>query len=222
MEDKLRSLHDNARTRSKSELARHTTKLARLVASVLKDGRWADPSASAAGELQEAAEDAREAALYLDAASFIDEKIFSAEHSKIINIPLKKSLADAQNQIVEMFESGKAPRRGFVYVAWSRRPETFFYVGKASAVDRLTLTAHGKLANTVGRATTLSLIFPSRSVEDTLFSVEGSVMALIQHHTGEMPELNERAERVPDHEGTNELVELQNFLGKVAKSLRCG
>lgn len=220
MDVKLRSLHDAARKRSSAELARHTRNLARLLASALKDGTWADPSARAKQDLLSAADAARVAAYYLDAASFIATKVFSPGYAKIVDIRLKYDLVEAQSQILEMFASAQAPRRGFVYVSWSRRPEEFYYVGKARAVERLNLSAHGKLANTVGRATTLSLIFPSRSTDETLSGVEASVMALIESHTGRLPELNARAEQVPDHEGTNELATLRQFLIDVAKSLQ--
>ncbi len=174
MDIKLRSLHDAARRHSEAELARHTRTLSRLVASVLKDGTWADSSARARHELQSVSEAARVAAYHLDAASFIAAKVLDARHAKVVDIRLKYGLAEAQRQILDKFASGDAPRRGFVYVSWSRKPEEFYYVGKARGVERLNLSAHGKLANTVGRATTLSLIFPSRSSDETLSGVEAS------------------------------------------------
>jgi hypothetical protein len=106
-----------------------------------------------------------------------------------------------------------------VYVAWIHRPEEYWYVGKATTVERLNLAAHGKLARATAHATKLSLIFPSQSRPEVLGGVEGSLLAMIEHHSSALPKLNEKRESVVAHQGTDELMTLSSFLRDIAKRI---
>lgn len=213
---KLVRVCDAATAAGRSELQRHTARLAKLVARVLRDGKWSSVSAKVDKDLTEAAEEARAAARLLDAAEYIVQKVLSAPNGKAIDTHLKPDLRAVQEQIVSLFEEGAAPERGFVYVAWSKKPERFYYVGKASNAGRLNLAAHGKLARATAHATQLSLLFPTQSREEILLALEASAMELIEFHTGELPELNDNRGAVPDGTATVELKWLSDFLGTVA------
>lgn len=107
-----------------------------------------------------------------------------------------------------------------VYVSWRARPQRYLYVGKAKSVKRLNLAAHGKLAYSVkDDAKTLSLIFPAQSREETLKSVEASVLAFVDSHSGTPPELNTKEERVPSGTATSELDKLGNFFVGINRRL---
>jgi hypothetical protein len=213
---KLVRLCDAATDAGRSELDRHTARLARVVAGVLRDGSWDSVSAKVDKELSEAAEDARAAARLHDAAEYIVRKVLSAPNGKAIDTHLKPDLRAVQEQIVSLFEEVAAPERGFVYVAWSKKPEKYYYVGKASNAGRLNLAAHGKLARATAHATQLSLLFPTQSREEILLALEASVIELIEFHTGDLPDLNDNRGTVPDGAAVVELKRLSEFLGSVA------
>lgn len=216
MERKLVAIRENEGRRARREFSEHTDGLANLLSYFLRTARWSNVSAKDNQEFAYNITGARSASVTLDAISFINEKVLSAQNGKIEDIKLKPDLGDAQSQIHDMFDTGKAPKRGFVYIAWRQSPEQYFYVGKAGTHDRLNLSSHGKLANTVGRATTLSLVFPNQSSEETLSGLEASIMHLLTLHMDEPPELNAKAERVPSHDGSEELAELHTFLRNIA------
>lgn len=219
MISKLLSIHEKAGHHARRELRLHRRSLADLVADIIEDGRWNNLSTKDERQLRETLELARRSANTLNAISFLETRVLASHNGKAIDIKLKRDLADAQAQILDKFESGEAPKRGFVYVSWSQRPEQYFYVGKARTVDRLNLSQHGKLANTVGRASTLSLIFPHQSSEETLLGVEASILNLLEVHMGNPPELNARVERIPTQDGSDELAGLQGFILSVASMI---
>lgn len=91
------------------------------------------------------------------------------------------------------------------------------YVGKASHVERLRLSAHGKLSHAAAQCTKLSLLFPTKSFESVLFGHEASVCKLVEHWCGNRPELNDRIELIPPGRASSDLADLARFLGGVAK-----
>lgn len=218
-EDKLERMCILADRSASLELRRHTKDLAKLVAVVLSTGRWEDLPIKTQRHLSEAAEAARTAADLADAAEFINNRVFEAQNGRIEDLKISTDLREVQEQIRNLFDIGQVPPRGFVYVAWSAKPELFMYVGKAGNIDRLNLAAHGKLAHSAAHVTTLSLIFPNQSRKDFLSGLEASVIRVIEHATGNLPELNDRDEKVPPGEPTNRLSRLAEFLSDVARSV---
>lgn len=87
--------------------------------------------------LYNTAAQARELARILDATGYLEDKVFQPEKARIVDLKLKLDLQAVQDQIQEMFNTKESPQRGFVYIAWSARPEEYWYVGKASTVERL-------------------------------------------------------------------------------------
>lgn len=219
LEDKLCQIYDDVEKKCRSDLRRHTRQIAKHVADVLRDGSWSDVTARADKALTEAATEAREHARLLDATGYLAEKVLGAENMNIVDLRLQNDLLKTQERILEMFANKEAPSRGFVYVAWSMKPEKFYYVGKAKTVARLNLAQHGKLAHATANATQLSLVFPSQSTEETLAGVEASLIALIEFHTNDLPQLNARRERVRFNQGADELRDLASFLESVANDL---
>lgn len=218
-EDKLRQVFDKLEKTSRSDLQRQIRLLARLVADALKDDAWRPVSVKTDKAILDAAVEARRLARILDATGYLEDKVLRSETSLIVDVRLKMDLRSVQDQIVQMFDTKEAPNRGFVYIAWSARPEEYWYVGKANTSKRLNLASHGKLARATAHATQLSLIFPSQSREEILEGVEAATLALIESHIGKPPELNDRRERVVENKGTEELRLLSNFLWSIADDL---
>lgn len=221
-EDKLRQLSDRADAASLAALNRQTRTLASLVAHVLRDGAWSTVAAKTDKALSDAALEARGWARIRDATGYLEDKVFEPKTGRIEELRLRGDLRFTQDEILQRFETGEWPKRGFVYVAWSQRPEQYYYVGKARGVDRLNLAAHGKLANATAYATQLALLFPSQSRDEILGGVEAALLALVEFHTGELPRLNERREKTVPHRGHNSLRELSGFLRTVATDLHDG
>jgi hypothetical protein len=190
-------------------------RMARALADAIISGRAADGS-----RLGDEFEAAKEACLTYDAGLFVQEKVIDGHNALICDVKARRDYRALQDDIDRIFEEGLAPRRGFSYVAWSMSPETYYYVGKAGSPDRLNLAGHGKLAHALTEATWLSLVFPSQSREDTLLGLEGSIIELITHATGEPPKLNDQACGVPEAGGQERLNSVAEFLEATAKALR--
>lgn len=210
---------DKLEKTSRSDLQRQIRSLARLVADALQNDAWRIVSARTDKSLLAAATEACRLARILDATGYLEDKVLRSETSLTIDLRLKSDLKSVQDQIEYMFETKDAPNRGFVYIAWCARPEEYWYIGKAKNDGRLNLTSHGKLAHATAHATQLSLIFPSQSREEILAGVEAAVIAVVESHTGNLPKLNDRRERVIENNGAEELRLLSNFLGSIAADL---
>jgi hypothetical protein len=219
LEEKLRQIYDRLEKDCRCDLQRQIRVLAKLTRDALKDDSWRDVSAGTDGDIRDAALEARRLARILDATSYLDDKVIRSKFSTILDVRLKSDLKSVQEQILDMFETRQAPHRGFVYVAWSARPEEYWYIGKANTSSRLNLVAHGKLARATAHATQLSLVFPTQSRQDILEGVEAALLALIEAYMGEPPKLNDRREMVIENKGTEELRLLANFLGSIADDL---
>lgn len=219
LEEKLRKVVGRAVNDGVTRLRRHRKHFAGEVARILRDfdESWKDRDDA---RFNSVGDEARDAADLIDAAMLIKEKVLDAERGKIVEMRLRPDLGWVREEILSMFESGEARQRGFVYVAWSQRPEVFYYVGKAQDASRLNLAAHGNLAAAAMRATTLSLIFPAQSREQTLLDVEASAIRLVEDLTGKLPENNKRREKVPLGPGSAILDALADFLRKRGDSIR--
>ena len=152
-EDKLRQLSDKADVASLKALNRQTKTLAALVAQVLREETWAAVNSRTDKALKDAALEARVWARIRDATGYLEDKVFEPRTGRIEELRLRGDLRFVQDEILQRFKSEEWPTRGFVYIAWSQRPEVYYYVGKARSVDRLNLAAHGKLANATAYAT---------------------------------------------------------------------
>lgn len=209
------------RVEAQGSVGRDIEHLAKILAPVLRDERWKELTKTDSRVLAEAIKSSREAAKQLDAALYVKERVLLSQNGAALDVRLSRGdLRAAQEEINEAFETKAVPKRGFVYVAWRKTPERFVYVGKATSLDRLNLAAHGKLAMAAtGDATILSLLFPTQSKEDILFGVEASMIELVHAHTGKLPELNDRREKVPTGSGRKRLEDLAVFLSSVADDL---
>lgn len=219
-DDKLRQVFDKLEKTSRSDLQRQIRSIARLAADALKGDVWRNVSVKTDKAILDAAAEARRSAVILDATGYLEDKVLRSETSLIVDVRLKPDLRYVQDQIVHMFDTNEAPDRGFVYIAWSARPEEYWYVGKAKNDGRLNLASHGKLAHATAHATQLSLIFPSQSRTEILAGVEAAILAVIESHTGALPQLNDRRERVVENNGAKELRLLSDFLGSIADDLQ--
>lgn len=211
-ENKLWRMIERVDREAQRQLKSSIKDFATNVALILKTQAWSDIPVAKERILAEAAHDALSAAKQLDASDYLRQKVLCADSGRILDVKLKQGLRDAQDQITLLFETKQAPPRGFVYVAWSGRPEKFLYVGKAGNARRLNLTQHGKLARATAHSTTLSLLFPTQSRAEILSGVEGSLLRTVKACTGSLPRLNDKNGRVPAGAGTKRLHELGDFL----------
>lgn len=219
-EAKLQQLHDRASDSCQHGLDQQTRQLAAVVAKLLRGAEWGKRlPARAEKEFSERTGLARDMARVLDAVRYLNVKVLGANNSHCVDMKLKSDLRAVQDQIEAMFETKQVPERGFVYVAWVRRPEQYWYVGKVTTVDRLNLAAHAKLARAVAHATNLSMLFPSQSSHDVLRGVEESLLAIIEHHSSSLPRLNEPKFSVVRRQRSDDLMILGNFLEDIAKRI---
>jgi hypothetical protein len=164
----------------------------------------------------------RETARVFDAATYLRETVLAATHGRVVDIPVDQDFGKLQDSIFEVVDGDKSLQRGFVYVAWARRPEQFYYVGKApSGVDRLNLRSHGTLARatSAGYATVLSLIYPSQSRPEIVANVEAATMMIIRADTDELPQFNEKQERVPASVGSNHIDSVARALSAIVNAM---
>lgn len=220
LEAKLKRMCSFADRESQRTQKSKTRELAKLISAVLKTESWPDLAIKHQRALDDYASDAMYAAKTSDAAQFIYERVLESSNGKVIDLPMKKDLKALQESIFNLFEEDRSLQRGFVYVAWSAKPEKFWYVGKANDAKRLRLSQHGNLARASANATQLSLLYPSKSIEQNLFALEASVIWLIGNRTGKIPELNTKdGQNFPAGTSRKTLRELSGFLKSVANRL---
>lgn len=214
---KLEKLQRTAAENAERELRYALEQLSNLVGSVLVNDGYELVSENKG--IKNSIEDIKRYSRQYDAAECIRNQVLSAVRSKIIDIPIQHDLLKAEDQIHDLFLDYDVPARGFIYIAWSQKPENYFYVGKAGSEKRLRLRAHGTLASTIRDATLLSLIFPAQSREEILLSVEASVMELIEAHTGELPRLNRNAGRIKFGSKWDAVNDVAKFLDDISRQL---
>ncbi len=214
---KLERMCISADSYGRKELNRHLKQLAKLVSLVLKEEKWDQLPIKTQGHIEEASDFVFAASELCDAAEYVNEKVIKPNNGRILDVKIGSDIIRAQSQIDELFESGEAPNRGFVYVAWSARPERFLYVGKASSSGRLNLTQHGTLSNAIAHASTLSLVFPAQSREETIKSLEASIIRLAQFSAPDGLEFNKKNESIPSGSAAESINKLASFLNSIAQ-----
>jgi hypothetical protein len=165
---------------------------------------------------------ARTAALAHDAAVYVREVVIEERDSKVVAVSLVRDAEATQSRIIRALQSSKTAKRGFVYVAWSQRPETFFYVGKARNAGRLNLSSHGKLTHAVvglDRATQLLILFPADDCEESLTDLESSMIMIAEWRTGAPPKYNKRLGLVPSGPALECLEEIGELLSDRGQKL---
>ena len=219
-ENKLHKLCDRAQSKAPQMLDQGIQDIALLAADAIRDNKWDPLPIKTQDRLNEAFDNVRFCAEASDASEYINRYLITALHGRVCDLKISGRHPDAiQADISNLFDSKQVPRRGFVYVAWTDRPTSYSYVGKASKVDRLNLTRHGNLAHAVAHDTTVSLLFPAQSEETILLGVEASVIRLIEYDTGLLPDLNKKRETVPCGSALDQLNRLGNFIDWLASSL---
>lgn len=196
------------------------TEMGTLISEFLQQGEWDAVSDRFRSRLDKVTDEVKSLSLPIDAAEYLDSKVTSASNRKFFEMVLKKYDFDSWRDLIRgSYATGKIPDRGFVYVAWRKRPETYYYVGLASSNNRIDLTGHGKLTEALRQATCLSLIFPGQSTHETLAGVEAALLSLIEIKMGGMPTLNIKRELVRPHIGSTDLSVLAGMLRRIAKTL---
>lgn len=113
------------------------------------------------------------------------------------------------------------PKRGYVYVAWSARPESYWYVGRANKEDRIRRhRSHGNLSLALRDASVFTVIFPAR--EARVGELEAALLRLFRHVGGDLawPTHNGIGLPVAPHGMRQEqLLRMSSALGKIAARL---
>lgn len=195
-------------------------KMGNLISEFLQQGEWDAVSDRFRNRLDKVTDEVKLLSLPIDAAEYLNSKVISASNRFYVEIDSTKNDFDSWRDLIrDSYATGEIPDRGFVYVAWRKRPETYYYVGLASSDTRIDLTGHGKLTAALHQATCLSLIFPGQSTHETLAGVESALLSLIEIKMGEMPTLNVKRESVRPHIGSTDLSVLAGMLRRIAKTL---
>jgi len=151
--------------------------------------------------------------LRLDAIGHLLEHVIGPNNA--YELPVPRGFASANNFLQDELSNGGYPNRGFVYIARRKRPEEFFYVGKAGSVSRLRLHAHGPLAYSLNKCSHLTVIYPLQSRDNTLLKIEASTIAILTH-SNLAPTYNTKSCRIPPGRHSNEWLDISK---KLCKSL---
>jgi hypothetical protein len=110
-----------------------------------------------------------------------------------------------------------APQKAFVYVAWSARPEAYWYVGQASNESRIRkIRQHGNLSLALRDATLFTLIYPrSRQCLD---DVESALLRALKH-VGRFPPHNGSLPRPPHASRREKLRHMSRMLNRFGQRL---
>jgi hypothetical protein len=152
----------------------------------------------------------------LDACEFIEWSLLDAPNATCVTIPVRSSDAGARwlpvrRRIDELFRTRRVSDRGQCYVAWSRSPLEFLYVGRGHSRGRLDLMANGTLALALAEATQLTLALPA--IRKHLEALEGALIAILD------PRLNQKCESVPEGEASRDVNQVGAYLKEVAVDL---
>ena len=196
---KLRTLCDEADKNAEKEWKKALDDIRQVVGEELRGDIRRAGIIRAASEkrIEHAASAIRDATAALDAADEVRD-VLRAPQTVVRDIRASRDIHLTQSRIYDLFLERRVPRRGFVYLVWSARPEHFFYVGKAKSRERLNLRNRGYIAHALANgATRVSVVFPPGTSDRRRSQLEACVLRVIQERTGTLPEHNSRLERLP-------------------------
>ncbi len=164
----------------------------------------------------------RTSASVLDACAIVEEVLFKPKRANSQTHFMCSGNVESRRHIVkrrvrELIADRSIPNRGQCYVAWSLRPERFLYVGMGKSKARLDPMKNVKLAQALGSATSLTLVFPSSPAR--LPGLEASLIAVIKAAKGARPRFNDRDEKVPVGDASREVEYISAHLELVAEDL---
>lgn len=219
IEERLELLCEHA-DRAMAAVNSNTRKLFQLLAEDAKDCKF-----EYGNRHQELIDEILKNGVVSDSASFILEMILDSNRAKFVDINLlglNRSRENLKSVIVETLEEHNKTDRGFVYFAWRSKPEAYYYVGKAGSGARVNLDSHGKLLEALKqeKASRLSFIFPAKSTNNNISSLEAALIHLVEFRTGDIPEENDRKEKLKfEYECGEELVAIQRLVAQIHKQL---
>jgi hypothetical protein len=206
--------------KSLSAVNSNTRKLFQLLADDAKEFKFVFGK-----KHQDLINEIRKNGIVSDSASFIEDMILESERAKFADIDLlgvDRSRENLKSVIAETLDEHNKTDRGFVYFAWRSRPETYYYVGKAGSGARVNLDNHGKLLEALKKekASRLSFIFPAKSTSANISNLEAALIHLVEFKTGDIPEENDRKEKLKlDYECGEELSAIQALIAQIHKQL---
>ena len=198
----------------------NTRKLFQLIADDAKEFKFVFGK-----KHQDLIDEIRKNGVVSDSASFIRDMILDSDRSKLADINLSgvdRSRENLKSIIDDTLDKHNKTDRGFVYFAWRSKPEAYYYVGKAGSGSRVNLDSHGKLLEALKKrkASRLSFIFPAKSTNDNIATLEAALIHLVEFKTGRIPEENDRKEKLKfDYECGEELLAIQQLIAKIHRQL---
>lgn len=207
--DQLLGLVEYAESTGKERL---DSRLRSFVATVV-DGLKADWGEFERQELIEDAEEAGEAAIWLDAVHCARK--LGMTGAKVADIPLAggSTAGNAQASIAQLFESKALPKKGFVYVLWTASPEEYGFVGTAGSLSECKFSPKSSAGKALADAETLSLIVPARGGKKQLSELSSSIIHLTRCKLDADPTHNDDVDAdMPDSPAWKPIQQLSDLL----------
>src|SRR5260221_8070611 len=105
---KLRAMVDTALGEGSTLGLRNFRRIGQTLTSLLSGAAWGEPTKSERNELDNALSEIKDSARLIDAAICLQERVFDTDNGFVTDIPLKRDLRKAQDEINERFENGDA------------------------------------------------------------------------------------------------------------------
>mgnify|MGYP000488249941 CR=1 FL=1 len=155
-----------------------------------------------------------------DSATYIKNEIDVYDDKSIIEMPLSNIDRDIDNLnciLQDVINELEVNNKSFVYIAWKKRPEEYYYVGKAKTSSRINLSSHGNLLESLKKATYFSLLFPEKATQEVNSNLEAALINLIEYKTGDLPIYNKRKELFSNNlDCAKELNDISNLFNKLS------
>lgn len=167
--------------------------------------------------VRDTVEAAKNSAALLDSCHILSKRVFPDASFQEFSLPRSRR----RESLTGLFEDDIRPfigTRAFVYVAWQKRPERFYYLGRSENRDgkalRLLLDNRAKLLDALQDATVLTICLspPRTNVGD----IEAAILHVLDDHD-RFPDFNDRQETVPNSVGAKYLEQWGRFLVDIGK-----
>lgn len=211
--EQLQDLVEHAEAAGKEHLNSRLRSFVATVVDGLVEGGKNEWSEFNRDELVEDAEEAGEAAIWLDAAHCARRLGMKGASGADIALSGNDTPADTQASINQLYADTALPKKGFVYVLWTAAPEEYAYVGTAGSVSECKFSPKSEAGHALPDAATLSLIVPARGGKKQLSELASSIVHLIRCKTDADPTHNDDVDAdMPDSPSWQPIKQLSDLL----------
>lgn len=207
--EQLQGLVDHAEIAGKQRLEERL----RAFVTTVVDGLGADWGEFQREELFEDAEEAGEAAMWLDAVHCARKLGLSGASCADIELSGSTTADDTCAQIAQLFATKALPNKGFVYVLWTASPEEYGYIGSAGSLSECTFSPKSPAGKALADAETLSLLVPARGGKKQLKELRSSLIHLSRCKLDVDPTHNDEVDaEMPDSPAWQPIRQLSDLL----------